>query len=273
MKKTNAPSISLPSVSILCLVCGIIGIIIGWCVLAPKAHPATIASAPIKPGQTAPSTSTTPASSDPTQATAIDFLKQVDVFLLTATSTKDGRILVSRSNLNRFFATGIIPTKDSWNASAHSEFVTYKNPKYGITSLSIPFNPKWGNARFAMTPYDEGAQSEGNLPVLVFGSVGYLQTTKTSSMWPSDFLFGVLPHKTVAEITAQPSFAQAKLKTKTINGHDVVAVQYPLAGGVLSDPVYIVIGSKYDYSFASDPNASADGVKQIQTIIEKLKVE
>lgn len=204
--------------------------------------------------------------------------------ILNAPITKDGRLLISRDDLETFWDQDLapvepIPEESSWNESSPTEWITYENPKFGILSMQLPYNPAWGNKRIAITPYFENTGGDDEYPLsLHFGNVGYLQRWEGGSLWPSEYALTISPRLSPEQLKDRFMSGWAEnaddldIHTETINEHSLVTINSSneLFGG--RDTLYILIGTKYNYWFSSfDQRPNGDPF--LLSIISQMKVE
>ena len=150
----------------------------------------------------------------------------------------------------------------SFNGDAADTLVEYSNPEKGV-AFKIPYNPKWGDEKYRINPYDEIESGvtwnpyDQTEPGITFGSIFtglegcgwirwfYLGFEKTQ---PADAVLKELndPKKYAYSAAGQGDvFRPIK---KTINGLEVVEFQ---ADDMCGPHGVIVIGKKYNYHFSA----------------------
>lgn len=195
--------------------------------------------------------------------------------------SKDGRIEVTREVLNNLFIEQKeVPTlfTNEWNESTSTEWVPYSNPELGIVSMSIPYNPAWGNKVFKIKPYEikESSNSSKTGTSIYFGKVGTLTKVEWGNNWSNGYSLVIMPHEDANEIKSAKMGARLLFEdganVENINGHDVVYgkkwMDYPAVVPI----VYEIVGSKYNYQLYPGLYSSYDEAT-MRKIVEKIVVE
>lgn len=67
-------------------------------------------------------------------------------------SEEDSRVLLTQQNIAKY--NNSPDCKEKFNNDDPVIQVTYKNKMKGI-SFNVPYNPKWGNEKYRISPYEE----------------------------------------------------------------------------------------------------------------------
>lgn len=201
----------------------------------------------------------------------------------TSQISQDHRIEVARQTLDDLFnqqkKEPTLFTKE-WNEDVPSEWIPYSNASLGIVSMSIPYNPAWGNEIIKIPEYEiiDRSTSYGINKRIDFGAVKKLTEGKDGNYWPGGYSLSVISHRDFDEINnSQISslygfLAADDFSLEKIKGYDVAIgkVRLDLVEKIM--PVYEIIGSKYNYRLEYDimypPNEALT-----RKILENIVVE
>lgn len=198
----------------------------------------------------------------------------------TSPISKDGRIEVSRKTLNDLFiGQKEMPTAfaDGWNSSTSTEWISYSNPDLGIISMSIPYNPMWGNRMVKIVPYEVSMPKSDHIieTRIDFGKLEEVTEEEFGNSMLIGYSLTIKNHRDADQIRSEKLGASFLYrhgsKTEMINGHEVVYgmkwMSYPG-----ESMVYEIIGSKFNYQLRRGLSSSYNE-SEMKKIAESIVVE
>lgn len=174
----------------------------------------------------------------------------------------DGRTVLTVGNQNTACEPG-------FNIDPANTTRNYSNEKFGI-SVDLPFNEKWGNEKFSVSPFEEVNKSDGStfvnfgriLTLTMYedcSSVGRDYSLSFKDAQPADAYLAELK-KSADDLT--------KVQVIAINGLQVVKEE---VGGNGMYYQLAVMGPKYTYVFATSTFAGEYNLKELEQIITTVK--
>lgn len=183
---------------------------------------------------------------------------------------QDNRILITAETVRDVCLNKIQEGQDcsysSWNNDAPTTTVTYQNKSQGF-QVDLPWNPKWGNDKYRISPYEEG-NTHGLSPVVLYigpmfpGRFGIERST-----WQ----FGLGAAQTAEQVMADCQKANILPPQKvTIDGREAVKCAN---GDDLGNAYTItIIKPGHDYYFAyMDYAKNADHEAQMKKVEDFAK--
>lgn len=208
-----------------------------------------------------------------------NWLQDQLVSLLAASTTRDGRIIIPDNTFRFVFGemsavpTSSWPSETDWNTDAATQWVTYHNDAYGIT-IPLPFNPNWGDSRYAVTPYDEYADPK--ILMVNFGPLNYFECREGCG-WPRGYTFSSMPAKSAEQIRLDlqkesENWLAPDISVSRINGIDLMKIQQIDEMFGVTTTHFIVIGKRSNYYIAGDPFAEPPE-SMIRSMVARMKIE
>ena len=185
----------------------------------------------------------------------------------------DARTMVTAKALNVKNPIPLCNDVPELNKDESNTTVPFKNESMGI-ELDIPYNEKWGTAKFKLEPVEdnENGKGIGFGPANIFGEGG--------CVFMRHFHLNVKPKRAAKEITADllvhGAITEAEIsnhsfyaKTETFKGKEVIS--YSL-DGLCGNDYYEVVGEKNNYEITGWCNdESLSSTATIYQVIESLK--
>jgi len=180
--------------------------------------------------------------------TQLNALRATNRSTSTTTPTEEPRILLTMDTVS-----AILPEEPSvWNKDLGERKISYINTDRGI-SLLLPYEPQWGNRKYAVTPYEWAQDAEG----IDFGPLHQFCNEDATCEWLHDGTLLFLPQRSAEEAIAAGESAEEAgsiitMKRLRLGSHDVV--QGTLRSDSATDTTdvfiwYEVIGKRYNYVF------------------------
>jgi hypothetical protein len=138
------------------------------------------------------------------------------------------------------------------NHDEPTSYIKYSKVDGGV-EFAVPYNKKWGNKKYKLTPYDE--YNTPASPVgrrIVFGSLECFAKNRTSgdAPWDRSSAIYITPHASVEEIlNSGAGLFKASVEEKKIGDLAVFLIKYN--GQSDCDERVVVRGKKYDYDIVS----------------------
>jgi len=176
----------------------------------------------------------------------------------------DSRILLTPDNIEEYNKPYETACDVKFNYDKPNTTVVYQNSTNGF-SVSIPFNPSWGNDKYRINPYDE----KNNLI-----SFGYIIPLEACS-WTRLNTILVKPAMTVEETQSDLSsnfvIKQTLEKIKLSNG--LIGFKY-IDEGLSRIYTIEVVGEKYNYKISMWPDLDSVGTefKSVETIANSIRL-
>lgn len=155
---------------------------------------------------------------------------------------------------------------DDFNLDEPTAKITYLNQAKGI-SVEILYNPNWGNKNCKVEVYLEFVDELSGDVFLEFG--------KPRAWIRSEFGLSISDRRTAEAIINEQSTGyepNPNPREMVIGGKQIVAYE---SYGMITERVYEVIGSKYNYSFTYSEidQINEDIAKELERIIEGAKID
>ena len=178
----------------------------------------------------------------------------------------DNRIALTPEAIKKYFPQ---MCAEDLNYDPATETVLYSSKQRGL-SVSLPFNPKWGNEKFKLTPYDEVKSTISPFPDFIqFGAMSQFEGGGCSRGWFIRFL-PALDFKTrSAQIIKNEDPTTLFLKPSLYEIGELNIIRYGTAG-LCGYPTLEVIGKKYNYEIQE--LCGEDGFETLEEIAKTVKL-
>jgi hypothetical protein len=191
-----------------------------------------------------------------------DAERQIFDQILSTFKFVDTRILLTPENISKYNDEYLHDGSLEFNFDDPDTTVRYTNKERGL-SFDVPFNEKWGNVKFKISPFDEAKNS------IVFGALGAFE----AGAWGrTDYLI-FKPARSAEQIMdelhatfgdeSNPDWVPKKV---TINRLDVVEYFDP---GLCPGNMVEVVGKKYNYHLES---CFVNDFKHYEELIKTFKL-
>jgi hypothetical protein len=222
----------------------------------------------------------------PSNDTEITIYKNVISLLINASTTSDGKKILSRKEINDSFVHNItnpqlLATEEEWNSNSnYTEWIPYQNDEYDL-NMEIPYNSNWGSEHIAITPFDSWSEQEYiwqdySQLILQFGPVEYYRCGEGCG-WGHSFTLSSAPKRTYIDIEEE-SLGEPATTTEMQIGDKVIikTTQTSDFGGTYT--IYEILGNQHNYTLGFDDEIMASyfpdiNENSILEIIRRMKID